>query len=111
MRSEKLQDAISAIHVRFGDQALVRATRMPAAEPWPTGQPLVDRLSGIGGLPRARISVFQGPPGGGKLSLALALPARATQAFGRPIVLDGAGAAFAPGSLARRRGSVAVLTV
>ena len=48
-----LQRAIDAIHVRFGDQALVRATRLPDVQPWPTRLSAVDRLSGIGGLPRA----------------------------------------------------------
>jgi recombination protein RecA len=111
MQTDKLQDAISSIHVRFGDQALVRATRMPAAEPWPTGLPLVDRLCGIGGLPRGRISVFQGPPGSGKLSLALALLARATHEFARPIVLDAAWGHFDPWTLAPFGGNVDVLTV
>lgn len=83
-----LQRAIDAIHVRFGDQALVRAIRLPPAEPWPTGQVAVDRLSGIGGLPRGRVSVLQGPRGSGKLSLGLALLARATQEFAQAVVLD-----------------------
>jgi len=88
MQTEKLQRAIGAINVRFGDQALVRASRLPAPQPWPTGVPVVDRLSGIGGLPRGRIGVLRGTAGSGRLSLALALLARATHAFARPVVLD-----------------------
>lgn len=91
MPTEKLQRAIGAIHVRFGGQALVQANRLPAAVPWPTGQPAVDRLSGIGGLPRGRISVLQGPTGSGKLSLALALLASASREHARTIVIDGRG--------------------
>src|SRR5215472_14072475 len=83
-----LQRAIDAIHVRFGDQALVRATRLPDVQPWPTGLSAVDRLSGIGGLPRGRVSVLQGPPGSGRLSLALALLARATREHARAVVID-----------------------
>jgi recombination protein RecA len=88
MQAEKLQRAIGAIHVRFGGQALVQASRLPPAQPWPTGQPAVDRLSGIGGLPRGRVSVLRGGPGSGKLSLALALLARATREHARTVVID-----------------------
>ena len=83
-----LQRAIHAIHVRFGDQALVRAARLPDVQPWPTGLSAVDRLSGIGGLPRGRVSVLHGPPGSGKLSLGLDLLARATRDLSQAVVLD-----------------------
>src|SRR5262245_30695015 len=83
-----LQRAIDAIHVRFGDQALVRATRLPDVQPWSTGLSAVDRLSGIGGLPRGRVSVLQGPPGSGKLSLGLDLLAHATRDLSQAVVLD-----------------------
>ncbi len=83
-----LQRAIDAIHVRFGDQALVRATRLPDVQPWPTGLGAVDRLSGIGGLPRGRVIVLQGSPGSGKVSLGLDLLARATRELSKAVVLD-----------------------
>src|SRR5215469_3147926 len=88
MPSERLQHAIGAIHVRFGDQALVRGTRLPPAEPWPTGQRAVDRLSGIGGLPRGRITVLQGALGSGKVSLAMALLAQASREHAHVVVID-----------------------
>jgi recombination protein RecA len=88
MQPEKLQRAVGAIHVRFGGQALVQGGRLPRTAPWPTGQPAVDRLSGIGGLPRGRVSVIQGAPGSGRLSLALALLARATREHARTVVID-----------------------
>ena len=88
MRQDELRRAVGAIHVRFGDRALVQADRLPPARPWTTGQPVVDRLSGIGGLPCGRISVLQGAPGSGKLSLALALLARATHEFAHAVALD-----------------------
>jgi recombination protein RecA len=87
----RLQRAVGAIHVRFGGQALVQANRLAPAAPWPTGQAVVDRLSGIGGLPRGRVSVLQGGLGSGKLSLALALLARATREHARTVVIDGDG--------------------
>ena len=93
-----LQRAINAIHVRFGDQALVRATRLPDVQPWPTGLSAVDRLSGIGGLPRGRLSVLQGPPGSGKLSLGLDLLAHATRELSQAVVLD-LGRGFDPWTL------------
>jgi recombination protein RecA len=88
MQAENLQRAIGTIHLRFGGQALVQASRLPAARPWGSGQAVVDRVSGIGGLPQGRVSVFQGATGSGKLSLALAVLARATQEHARSLVLD-----------------------
>lgn len=88
MQSEKLARAVGAIHVRFGSQALVRAGRAIPAPSWPTGQPAVDRLSGIGGLPRGRVTVLRGGAGSGKLTLALALLARATREHARAVVID-----------------------
>jgi recombination protein RecA len=88
MQREILEQAISAIQVRFGEQALVRASRVPAAEPWPTGVAGVDRLSGIGGLPRGRITVLTGQATSGKLSLALALLAQATRELAQALVIE-----------------------
>jgi recombination protein RecA len=88
MQAENLQRAIGDIHLKFGGQALVQASRLPAARPWGSGQTVVDRLSGIGGLAQGRVSVFQGTTGSGKLSLALAVLARATQEHARSLVLD-----------------------
>ena len=85
MQGDKLRRAVGAIHVRFGGQALVRASRVPAALPWPSGLQVADRLSGIGGLPRGRISVLRGTPASGRLSLGLAALARATREFARPV--------------------------
>ena len=48
----------------------------------------MDRLCSISGLPRGRISVLQGTPGSGRLSLALALLALATREFARVVVSD-----------------------
>jgi recombination protein RecA len=105
-----LQRAIDAIHVRFGDQALVRATRLADVQPWPTGLSAVDRLSGIGGLPRGRVSVLQGPPGSGKLSLGLDLLARATHELSQTVVLDLHGG-FDPWTLQPRDPDLSALVV
>ena len=111
MPTEKLQHAIGAIHVRFGGHALVQAARLPAALPWPTGLPAVDRLSGIGGLPRGRVSVLQGALGSGKLSLALAMLARATHEHARSVVIDRRRQRFDPWIADRLGADLDALTV
>ena len=80
MQDSQLDDAISAIRVRFGSQALTRATELPPSQPWSSGTPL-DRLTGIGGLPRGRLTLLTGSGTCGKLTLALALLASATHEF------------------------------
>src|SRR5262249_6177165 len=85
-----------AIQVRFGDQALVRGTRLPPATPWPTGQPAIDRLSGIGGLPRGRVSVLQGVEGSGKMTLGQTLLAQAAREHAGVVVIDRRDARFDP---------------
>lgn len=94
----RLSRAVDAIHVRFGEHALVRATRLPAAEPWSTGVGELDRLTGIRGLPRGRVSVLQGATGSGKLTIALALLARATHELASTVVVDN-GIGFDPWAL------------
>lgn len=94
----RLSRAIDAISVRFGEQALVRATRLPSARPWATGIGELDRLTGISGLPAGRLSVLEGPAGSGKLTIALALLARATRELARAVVVD-PGVGFDPWAL------------
>jgi recombination protein RecA len=96
MPREKLEHAIGAIRVRFGDQALIRGTRLATAVPWPSGQPAIDRLSGIGGLPRGRVSVLQGAEGSGKTSLGQALLAQATREHANAVVIDRRNERFDP---------------
>jgi recombination protein RecA len=88
MQRKVLDQAISTIQVRFGEQALVRANRLSAVEPWPCGVAAIDRLSGIGGLPQGRITAFSGPPTSGKMSLALALLAQATRELAQAVVVE-----------------------
>ena len=90
MQEIALESAISSIRVRFGSQALTRAGELPPPQPWASGSPL-DRLSGIGGMPRGRIALLTGSGTCGKLTLALELLARATHAFAHAVVIDGGG--------------------
>ena len=90
MQEVALESAISSIRVRFGSQALTRAAELPPPQPWRSGSPL-DRLTGIGGVPRGRLSLFTGVGTSGKLTLALELLARATREFAHAVVIDGGG--------------------
>ena len=90
MQEVALESAISSIRVRFGSQALTRAAELPPPRPWRSGSPL-DRLTGIGGMPRGRLSLFTGGGTSGKLTLALELLARATHEFAHAVVIDGGG--------------------
>src|SRR5258708_37127185 len=90
MQEVALESAINSIRVRFGSQALTRAAEMPPPQPWSSGTP-VDHLTGIGGLPRGRLSLFTGSGTSGKLTVALSLLARATHEFAHAIVIDAVG--------------------
>src|ERR1700720_2328114 len=87
MQETQLDHAISAIRVRFGSQALTRAGELPPPQPWPSSTPL-DRLTGIEGLPRGRLTLLTGSGTCGKLSLALALLGAATREFAHAGVID-----------------------
>src|SRR5260370_36390378 len=69
---------------------MTRAAEMPPPQPWSSGTP-VDQLTGIGGLPRGRLSLFTGSGTSGKLTVALSLLARATHEFAHAIVIDAVG--------------------
>jgi RecA/RadA recombinase len=87
MQAEKLELAIDSIRVRFGSQALTRAAELPPPQPWSSSTP-IDGLTGIGGLPRGRLSLLMGTGTSGKLTLALALLASATREFAHAMVVD-----------------------
>jgi RecA/RadA recombinase len=87
MQVEQLEHAISTIRVRFGSQALTRAAELPPPQPWPSFTAL-DRLSGIEGLPRGRLTLLTGSGTCGKLTLALGLLAAATREFAHAVVID-----------------------
>ncbi|HET6311356.1 MAG TPA: hypothetical protein VFH00_10185 [Candidatus Nitrosotalea sp.] len=82
-----LNTAINSIRVRFGSQALTRAAELPPPQPWPSRTP-IDRLTGIGGLPRGRLTLLTGSGTCGKSTLALLLLAGATREFAHAMVID-----------------------
>ncbi|HZQ48972.1 MAG TPA: hypothetical protein VFB69_01555 [Candidatus Dormibacteraeota bacterium] len=106
----RLEHAIEAIRVRFGSQALTRAAELPPPPAWPSGT-AIDALTGIGGLPRGRLTLLVGSGTCGKLTLALNLLAGATHEFAHAVVID-AGFGFDPGGLSPfepARGSLTVV--
>jgi RecA DNA recombination protein len=108
MQEVRLESAIDSIRVRFGSQALTRAAEIPPPQPWPSRTP-IDRLTGIGGLPRGRLSLFTGMGTCGKLTLALALLASATHDFAHAVVIDNGG--FDPWTLLPFHPELSALTV
>jgi recombination protein RecA len=108
MQEVALESAISSIRLRFGSQALTKAAELPPPRPWPSETPL-DRLTGIGGMPQGRLALFMGSGTCGKLTLALALLARATHAFAHAVVIDGGG--FDPSMLLPFSPELGALTV
>jgi recombination protein RecA len=107
---EELERAVHTIQVRFGAHALAPATAVPMVQPWPTGCVDLDRISGIGGLPKGRLSVLLGTGTCGKTSLALSLLAAATHGFAHAVVID-PGCCFDAWSLTAHRGDPEPLTV
>lgn len=111
IKHAQISHAVDAIHLRFGEHALARVDRLPHLESWPTGVGVVDRLTGIGGLPRGRVAVLQGRATCGKSSLGLALLARASCEFAEAVVID-PGGGFDPWALLEfqpRMGGITVL--
>lgn len=108
MQELALASAIDSIRVRFGSQALTKAAALPPPQPWPSRTPL-DALTGIGGLPRGRLSLFTGGGTSGKLTLAFDLLARATHEFAHAVVIDDG--SFDPWTLIPSYPELSALTV
>jgi RecA/RadA recombinase len=90
MQAQELEQAIDSIRVKFGTHALTRAAELAPPQPWPT-QTAIDAMTGIGGLPRGRLTLFTGTGTSGKLTVALSFVATATRDFAHAIVIDGGG--------------------
>jgi recombination protein RecA len=109
MQEVALDTAINSIRVRFGSQALTRAAELPPPQPWPS-RTAIDRLSGIGGLPRGRLTLLTGSGTCGKLTLAHQLLASATREFAHAMVID-SGSNFDPWALLPFCPELSALTV
>ncbi len=83
-KNESLEDAISAIKTKFGDESIMmlgQATKVDV-DAISTGSLGLDDALGIGGIPRGRIIEVYGPESSGKTTLTLHIVAQAQKAGG-----------------------------
>lgn len=83
--------AIEEVHKRFGKGSLMDLSQHRAAEPMEhisTGNDQIDEITGIGGIPRGRVTEIYGPESGGKTTLALHVIAQAQKAGGLAAFID-----------------------
>jgi recombination protein RecA len=83
--SKKLEDAIVALNKQFGKGTVIPMAQSRASEAVDvisTGNKIIDDLTGIGGIPKGRITEVYGPEAGGKSTLCLQIIAQAQAAGG-----------------------------
>ena len=91
MSQKKLDDAIAALNKQFGKGTVMPMSQSRAAETVDvisTGTKAIDDLTGIGGIPRGRITEIYGPEAGGKSTLCLQIIAQAQAGGGRCAYVD-----------------------
>lgn len=89
--SEKLAQAIASINKQFGRGSVLAMNESRAAEDIPvipTGIDAIDEITGVGGIPKGRITEVFGPESGGKTTLCLHVIAQAQQLGGRVAYID-----------------------
>jgi len=89
--SKELDQAIAGIKKQFGAGAVMPLSQSAAAEPVDvisTGCTAIDTLTGVGGIPRGRITEVMGPESGGKSTLCLQCVAQAQKAGGVAAYID-----------------------
>ena len=91
MSEKKLTTAIESLNKTFGKGTVMPMSQSRAAEAVDvvsTGNKEIDDLTGIGGIPRGRITEIYGPEAGGKSTLCLQIIAQAQAAGGRCAYID-----------------------
>ena len=91
LSQKKLDDAIADLNKQFGKGTVMPMSQSRAAEHVDvisTGTQAIDDLTGIGGIPRGRITEIYGPEAGGKSTLCLQIIAQAQAAGGRCAYVD-----------------------
>lgn len=86
-----LESAISHIEKKFGKGSIMRLSDQPArltVDVIPTGSIALDIATGIGGIPRGRITEIFGPEGSGKTTLAYHIVAEAQKMGGIAAFID-----------------------
>ena len=89
-RKKNLDLAISSIQKEFGETAIMRMgdENCMDVDVIPTGNLLIDRALGVGGLPRGRSVEVYGPESSGKTTLTLTAIAQAQQRGGLAAFID-----------------------
>ena len=90
-KSKPLDDAIAEIKKRYGKGAILALNDHRASEPVEhisTGNKIIDDLTGIGGIPRKRVTEVYGPESGGKTTLCLMAIAEAQKEGGVAAFVD-----------------------
>jgi recombination protein RecA len=94
-RLELVEELVRRLEARFGPGIIYRLSRARpklGAVALSTGSLGLDRASGVGGVPRGRLSVLQGGDSSGKTTLAYHLLAEAQRDGGLAALIDGEGA-------------------
>ena len=89
-RNKNLDLAIQQIAKDFGEGAIMRLgdAQIMDVEVIPTGNILIDRALGVGGLPRGRVVEIFGPESSGKTTLTLTVVAQAQKRGGLAAFID-----------------------
>ena len=89
-RNKNLDLAIQQIAKDYGEGAIMRlgAAQIMDVEVIPTGNILIDRALGVGGLPRGRVVEIFGPESSGKTTLTLTIIAQAQKRGGLAAFID-----------------------
>jgi recombination protein RecA len=89
MRKE-LEAAISAVQKLYGKGAVISLGSPTAfeVEVVSTGTTEIDKILGIGGIPRGRVTEIYGPESSGKTTLALQIIAQAQKLGGQAVYID-----------------------
>jgi recombination protein RecA len=85
-----LNKALSDIHKRYGDMAIMRLGESPqlAVDVIPTGALSLDVALGVGGIPRGRVTEIYGPEASGKTTIAQHIVAEAQKLGGTAAFID-----------------------
>lgn len=89
--SDKLAEAVAEVNKRFGKGSIMPLNQSTAAEPVEsisTGNSKIDLITGIGGIPKGRVSEIFGPESGGKTTLTLQIIAQAQKEGGVAVFID-----------------------
>ena len=88
---DKLTEALAEVNKRFGKGSLMplnQSTASDMVEAISTGNDEINKITGIGGIPKGRITEIFGPESGGKTTLALQIIAQAQKSGGTAVFID-----------------------